>query len=202
MNTAAARKKLYLLLGSVMLATAAFGFRLAVNAQMAPQPNRFKSRENSASTSAGDWKLYVNKAYKYRIEYPPVASLDESRASKVSIEFIQEWESRGSKGTARLSFDINVSDNHGRLTAREWALKQWEADFIRERQDVSIDGVPGYNLKIFEFDQYSNHIYLAKRTSMYELSFSNPETISEFTPDIQRQYRELFQKMVSSFHLQ
>src|SRR5882672_6855894 len=102
MNAAAVRKKLYFLLCSMMLAMAAFGFRLAVNAQMAPKPNRFKSRENRVSSSAGDWKLYVNKAYKYRIEYPPVASLDESSTSKVSIEFIQEWESRGSKGTARL----------------------------------------------------------------------------------------------------
>ena len=119
----------------------------------------------------------------------------------VSIEFSQQWESRGSKGNNQFSFNIKVAENLERLTAEQWADKQWDPDVIRGQKNVTLSGIRGHSVKIFDSDQSSNYIYLAKGDLIYELSFGAPETMSEFTPNVQQRFRKLFQRIMKTFQL-
>ncbi len=156
-----------------------------------------QTRDDSTS-----WKVHTSVKYGYEISYPSVGTLDASNPSRVFIAFSQPFDVEGSRGIDEFSFCIAVHNNPAGIPSRVWAQKVWEPDFIRAQQDIRINGVLGYRVTIFEFDQNTEHIYVSKGSAIYELSFWNPETMSHFAPALRKHYDALFQRMLNSFRLQ
>lgn len=148
-----------------------------------------------------NWHTYTNSKYGYQISYPLTGLLDASDPLKVSIKFSQAFESEGgSQGTDEFSFNIAVQNNPKHISPRVRAQQSWNRAAIKVQQDININGVAGYKIRVFEIDQDTDYIYLAGRDAIYILSFWEPQTMNDFTPTLQKHYAAIFQKMVSSFH--
>jgi len=147
------------------------------------------------------WQVYINTQGEYEIRYPPTARLSASGA-KTQIEFAQPFSTAANKGLDALTFNIRVQETRKSATAQEWALSEWgDTEFIHEQGAMSINGMEGYGLRIFQFDQESQYIYIRKRDKVYQIDFVDPKTIAEFPEPIRRQYDGLFREMLSTFRL-
>jgi hypothetical protein len=172
--------------------------KTTVPAQMEPTHSGQSCSEKSATEE--NWKLYVNDTYQYEICYPPSAILDSSKPQEVRLSFEEPFYiSEHSNGTVITGITIKIHDNPKRFTAKEWALKAWDPDFIRGQETIDIGGVKGYKIKIFEFDQDGYHIYMSRGNKLYEIYFADPLSMPEFSKTQKKRYHELFREIVSTF---
>jgi len=163
----------------------------------------------ASSNEASNWKIYTSETYRYQFEYPSsgelttsVAGLDEHNSPQLQetrVEFVQQFDPLVGDGQDEFGFAVTVYDNPTRASSRQWALQQWSDDVIRKQRAVNINGRSGYELIVFETDQMSNYIYLSKNKNIYKLSYWNPDSMLEFTPEVRQNYAEIFQRMERSF---
>jgi hypothetical protein len=182
--------------------------------ELSPQSNG--SAANSLQTTSeadGDnslnWQTYTDKIYGFKLAYPRSGSLtvipgglDENNTARleaITVEFIQKADPLVGNFEDTFQFSVTAYSNPEQLTAKQWALKQWDADVIREQEDIAINGVPAYKLRNLEIDQDSDYIYLAKGSGMYQLSYWDPQTMYDFSSQIREQYTQTFDRMVRSF---
>ncbi len=159
------------------------------------EPAPLETSASDPSPGSEAWKTYRNSRYGYRIEYPRSAELNSTHPERVELAF----EVPLATGKDVLTFNVTVHDNPAALDAKEWGIKQWAEGSVREIAPVKISGRPAYRFKVFEYDQDSYHFYLQERKNIYELDFVDPETVGELTPDAQRRYRDMFQRILASF---
>jgi hypothetical protein len=55
--------------------------------------------------------------------------------------------------------------------------------------------------QFFESGQYSIHIYTASGKTIYEVTWVDPQSISELPPEIQKHWVDVFGKIIASFSL-
>jgi len=171
------------------------------------QPTSEADGDNSLN-----WQTYTNKIYGFKFAYPMSATLtmmpgglDEhntARLEAIKIEFIQQADPLVGNFEDTFEFSVTVYSNPEQLTARQWALKQWDTDVIREQQGIVLNGVPAYKLRNFETDQDSDYIYLAKGSRMYHLSYWDPQTMYDFASQIRERYTQTFDRIARSFAIE
>lgn len=166
--------------------------------------------EPEGAQSGPSWKVYGDETYRYRIEYPASASLAVSTGGlddhnvqeleEAKIGFVQQSDVNGGFQD-QFAFRVVVYDNRKSLSSREWALQQWTSDVIRDQKEVELDGNTGYELSVFEIDRTTEYICLAAGTRMYVLSYWNPGSMFDFSPEVRQTYAAIFRRMVSSFQV-
>lgn len=118
---------------------------------------------------------------------------------QVRLGFVQQFDNGAGGGQDQFGFRVTVYDNPKSVTAKEWALQQWSPDVIREQEEIDLPGGYAYKLTIFEIDQTSDYIYFTKGNWVYALSYWNPDSMFDFTPEVRQNYSATFRKMLNSF---
>ncbi len=186
------------------------------SAEVPPNSPSLKSASTPEPTSISshnpvDWKTYSNETYQYKVNYPPSASVATSvgaldnhnlpELQEVRLSFVQQFDNAAGGGQDRFGFRVTVYDNPKSVTAKEWALQQWSPDVIRKQEEIDLTGGYAYKLTIFEIDQTSDYIYLAKGNRVYALSYWSPDSMFDFTPEVRQNYTAIFQEMIDSFNV-
>lgn len=145
------------------------------------------------------WKLYVNDSYRFNFRYPSSAKLDTVKPGKVTVLFIEPFKIGVDEGISEFGITFAVHENPMHLTAKEWALKEWEPDFIRRQESIKINGEKGFMVKVFGFDRDNYHIYLPKMGKIYEIDFVDPLSMPELSETLKKRYDVLFHSIVKTF---
>lgn len=192
---------------------------VTATAPTVPHPLSISNPGNSASGStetttvgAGNspaWQTYTDAVFHYSLIYPVTGTLsvangglDENNAPRleeVTVEFIQPADASVGNFTDTFDFTLTLYDNPEQLSAKDWALKQWDSDVIRKQESTAINGVAAYQLTIFEVDQNEDYIYVAKANRIYRLAYWDPETMYDFSNQVRQYYAQTFSKMAHSF---
>lgn len=158
----------------------------------------------------GQWQTYSNAKFHYQLQYPPppniirITSTDSGDdgngpfLQQLGILFSVSPNSSG-QDNAQFPFSVTVYDNPKQQTAKQWA-DRWDA--VQQESTVNINGVNGYKIAEFAYDQNDIYIYLIHRALVYQVSYVDPTTLFEYPNVDQQEYSRIVNHILQSFKVE
>ncbi len=160
----------------------------------------------SKAPAALSWETYRDNTYRYSIQYPSVARVSSKTPSSAMFEFAESFELPDRSSVSdTLVFAVQVHDNREGLSAQQWAERHHasDPDTVRAREELAVDGAPAFRVAVWEIDETTHYVVVAKESSLYELSYIDPGSASLAFPEaLRRKYDDIFRTMLRSFHFE
>jgi hypothetical protein len=173
-------------------------------AQLIETDGSFGRCTADAGSGSETWKAYESARYGYSICYPSGAELNSQTPATVGIVFTESFDTEtGAVEGEQLEFEIDVHANPNGLSPREWAdtIDRGPVD-MGAPHAVTVNGLPGYQVSKWEFDQFTVSVCVSGGPRMYVLSFVDPLSPDLAFPEpLQAKYVGVFAQMLQSFSL-
>jgi hypothetical protein len=153
------------------------------------------------------WRVFEAPNCGFRIEYARTGSVLRNSGCHLAIQSPFGLSLKEAGTRLDFLYEVIVHPNPKRVPAAAWPPLQFTKIFeeapedIRRQGPAKIGRYNGYAITVAEGDQDGVHQYVAGGDRMYELAFSDPESVPDITPIARDRWREGVRHMTESFRI-